>query len=462
MNIRDYTVDTTPAIDDEDDIVAGFGDDAAMQGENDKVFRVYFQNICGLKLQRSTQALVETVGFLQRFNASLVGLAETNINWKQFDTTSIVDNQLRLGFGHSRMSTNSSGLPSNSMYQAGYNLTVALGRWCGRKMDIGSDAPAGFSWIRLRGRRGRKITFITCYRVPQTSGANLGDTTSYIQQQTLLRLRGLPPDPREYSLAALTTLILERKQGGEEVVLMMDANERLQPDRGRMHKFLTETGLVDAMGVRHEIPTRTSVRGRFRIDYILVTPPLVCAIKRAGHLGIHDAIASDHCGIWVDFDSRQLFRGVTDSLGSTLADPFTAREIAKMDRYNEMVDKHLLATNVERRLDRLATITTNQAFIDEFEKISNDVDDAMRAGINKVRRRNVGYARSPELTKAASVVRFWRTQLRSVRNRIAMSKSAVKFAATHNLPQTVQPLQLVHRKLHEAWAALRLIQKATA
>ena len=445
----------------EDDIVTGFGDQVP-EGENANVFRLYFQNICGLKLQKSTNTLVETVGFLKQFDVSLVGLAETNINWRQSDTKTLVDSHLRLGFGHSRMSTNSSGLPSKNLYQAGGTLTAALGKWSGRKMDIGGDPEGGFSWIRLRGRKGRKITFITCYRVPQSSGAGLGDTTAFIQQQTLLRLRGVAADPREHALIALTSLVMERCQGGEEIVLMMDANERLLSEKGRLHKFMTETGLVDAIGYRHHNPPRTSLRGRYRIDYILVSPALVHSIVRAGHLGIHEAIMSDHSGIWVDFDSRKLFRGTTDSLGSTLADPFTAREIKKMDRYNEAVNSHLTATNVEHRLGRLNSTLSDHDFIELYERISNDVDDAMRAGINKVRRRNVGYARSPELTKAASFVRFWRTQLRAVRNRIALSKAARKFASTHGLPPTVQPQQIVFRRLHEAWAALRTIQRAAA
>ena len=252
----------------------------------------------------------------------------------------------------------------------------------------------------------------------------MGDTTAYVQQQTLLRLQGQPADPREHALLALTLLIAERRHGGEEVVLMMDANERLLPEKGRMHKFLTETGLVDAIGYKHSSPTRTCVRGRFRIDYILVSPALVGAILKAGHLGIHDAIMSDHCGIWVEFDGNSLFRGTTETMGSTQADPFTAREISKMDRYNEAVNNHLVATNVEKRLERLSEIKSQQEFIDTYEKINKDVDDAMRAGINKVRRKNVGYARSPELTKEVSIVRYWRKQLRALCNGLPMSKSA--------------------------------------
>lgn len=110
----------------------------------------------------------------------MVGFAETNTNWTQSDAKAVVDMHLRLGFGHARMATSSSGLRSNTMYQAGGTMTAVLGKWCGRKMDVGSDEVGCYSWIRLRGRKGRKITFVTCYRVSQSSGAGLGDNTTFV------------------------------------------------------------------------------------------------------------------------------------------------------------------------------------------------------------------------------------------------------------------------------------------
>ena len=133
-----------------------------------------------------------------------------------------------------------------------------------------------------------------------------------------------------------------------------------------------------------------------------------------------------------------------------------------MNKYNATVEKHLIATRVEFRLDKLGTIQTNSKFIEEYEKICNDVNDAMRAGINKVRRRNVGYARSPALTKSAEIVRFWRTQLRSMHNNVALSRATIKFAKNNDLPMTMQPKNTIFRQLQEAWASLRNIHKAAA
>ena len=176
---------------------------------------------------------------------------------------------------------------------------AALGRWCGRKMDAGSDDAGAFSWIRLRGRRGRRISFVTCYRVSQASAAGLEDNTAYVQQQTKLRLLGRRPDPREHALPALTEFIISRTAAGEEVVVAMDANESLRPCKGRLRSFLTDTGIVDVVGHRHAELPHTCIRSSARIDFIFVSPTLLPAVKKTGHIGIHDAIPSDHCGVWI-------------------------------------------------------------------------------------------------------------------------------------------------------------------
>ena len=64
-----------------------------------------------------------------------------------------------------------------------------------------------------------------------------------------------------------------------------------------------------------------------------------------------------------------------------------------MDRYVQAMELHLQANNVSRRLEKLETSAehmTERLFEEEFEKISRNVDDAMRYGINTVKRKNVG------------------------------------------------------------------------
>ena len=86
-HIGEYIYSSRQNVDASDDaIVQGCGDDPTPGAQHQDMFRIYYQNICGLKLQKSTNTLVETVGFLSQFRAALVGLVETNTNWKQVES----------------------------------------------------------------------------------------------------------------------------------------------------------------------------------------------------------------------------------------------------------------------------------------------------------------------------------------------------------------------------------------
>ena len=76
---------------------------------------------------------------MSSFDTALVGLAETHVNWQHHLPSDTVDTHLRLAFRNSRMMTSSSGLRSKSIFLPGGTLTAALGRWSGRKLDVGRD-----------------------------------------------------------------------------------------------------------------------------------------------------------------------------------------------------------------------------------------------------------------------------------------------------------------------------------
>ena len=110
-----------------------------------------------------------------------------------------------------------------------------------------------------------------------------------------MRLKGISGKPREYVLCSLQTFITSRTSIGEDIILKMDANEALR-ENGRMRDFLMSTGLMDVMDRHGEAP-RTCLRSQSRIDFIFTTPGLVSSVCKEGHIGVHDAITSDHAGI---------------------------------------------------------------------------------------------------------------------------------------------------------------------
>ena len=83
----------------------------------------------------------------------------------------------------------------------------------------------------------------------------------------------------------------------------------------------------------------------------------------------------------------------------------------------------------------------------------------MQAALKAAVRPNVGFARSPALTDAASIVRYWRHQLSANRNRIGLSTCLKVFAVKHDLPVSIQSKAVIFTHLHAAWTDLRAVQR---
>ena len=139
------------------------------------------------------------------------------------------------------------------------------------------------------------------------------------------------------------------------------------------------------------------------------------------------------------------------------------RETVKLEKFTTALEDHLSAKKVETRLKTLRRIECEDGFADEnyialYESIATDVDSAMQAGINAAKRANVGYAQSPALTEAASLVRYWRTLLSAGCNTIGLSAVTLEFGRRHNLPTTVPGANIINTNLHGAWEHLRKVQ----
>ena len=84
----------------------------------------------------------------------------------------------------------------------------------------------------------------------------------------------------------------------------------------------------------------------------------------------------------------------------------------------------------------------------------------MQAGINAAKQANVGYARSPALTEAASLVRYWRTLLSARRNHIGLSAATINYVCRHNLPTTVPGISIINKHLHGSWSVGTSVKSA--
>eukprot|EP00957_Ditylum_brightwellii_P108712 8292384-Ditylum_brightwellii.AAC.1 len=91
----------------------------------------------------------------------------------------------------------------------------------------------------------------------------------------------------------------------EELIIGIDANDtdRATTDFRRLSK---QCDLVDVFTHLHpdETPPHTYQRGGNRIDYILITPALIPALRSTGFLPFNIPFMSDHGSAYADFDEE--------------------------------------------------------------------------------------------------------------------------------------------------------------
>ena len=69
-----------------------------------------------------------------------------------------------------------------SSWKPGGTLVGISGRWASRAESSGSDYMGHWSWIDIRGGKGKMIKVISTYRVSQGNISQAGETTSCQQQ----------------------------------------------------------------------------------------------------------------------------------------------------------------------------------------------------------------------------------------------------------------------------------------
>ena len=104
----------------------------------------------------------------------------------------------------------------------------------------------------------------------------------------------------------LTKQIKNWQKEGQDIILMLDANEPMNKGTQGMAHLATECNLTDVYATRNKATKEqaTYARGTKRINFILISAKLLPAVTQAGALAFYDGIESDHRGIFVNFDEK--------------------------------------------------------------------------------------------------------------------------------------------------------------
>ena len=168
----------------------------------------------------------------------------------------------------------SSSTVCSNPYKPGGTLTVYDGNWSGRiTRGVDPHKLGRWSFITILGRNLRKLTIITGYRVYRgQSNSNVGMSTTYMQQETIIRKNGCRTPPQEMFIVDLQSFIEGKISEGHEILLNLDTNEEWDMDGSRIHEMAMEVNLYD---IAKEInpngvpATYTRANSSTRIDFML-------------------------------------------------------------------------------------------------------------------------------------------------------------------------------------------------
>ena len=170
-------------------------------------------------------------------DVDFVSLSETKLNNDNVYVKQSLTNIIESHSSNAKVCvTNTPGYGKDTCSQPGGVMSIAIGNLKGRYAGMGCDNLGRYNWMRFCGRK-RTLKIYTFYRVSQSSGVGLGDTTAYVQQYNILNRSGSTlgegndsrnkrhiGNPRENIINSLTQDVTKDVHKGEFVIILGDLN----------------------------------------------------------------------------------------------------------------------------------------------------------------------------------------------------------------------------------------------
>jgi hypothetical protein len=195
-----------------------FGDDIHEPWDGQTIL---FHNINGLKDKTNWFQILLTMKELQ---VDIFGFAETNQQMNRGGKYKWTD-LIRRHYYYSRTVHSESKVITDMNYKPGGTISTITGKWQARVTELGQDSRGLGRWTFIKiSSKKRSIIIITAYR-PCVSQ---GPSTTWIQQWSLLREEGeVNPDPIKCFYRDIEQQLMQWKENGYEIILMIDANESI-------------------------------------------------------------------------------------------------------------------------------------------------------------------------------------------------------------------------------------------
>jgi len=340
------------------------GDVMGPKGEG--VFRLYCQNLNGIKLDALGGDFAELCYLANEVQSDVLGVTEHNLDNTQYRVTSRMhETRTRiLGATQTKLSMASTPITMRQQYKPGGTLMLANGSIMTRMIESGTDEMGRWSYQVFAGKLSRRVTVVTAYQVGGNSSIHSlqGKRTARAQQASLLMQRNETEiDPRKHFCSDLKKFLQGHLSSGDnnEAIVMGDFNEVFGNDTSGITALFTSLNFTDLMYQRHGTrDVATYARGKTRIDFAFATPTAASCIIACGYEPFNFRMFSDHRAFFLDFDSSRLFGSETSKMASANKRDIQSKSPAQVTVYIESLYQMLSDRNVMDRASALSECTT--------------------------------------------------------------------------------------------------------
>jgi hypothetical protein len=391
--------------------------------KNPEHFRCYLQNPNCISPRDDFVDFRYLCQALFSHDVDLFGLPESGLDWKQHEPRNKCRQILDDFWQHARLITSTSDIPCESFTQYGGTCTGVTGKWSGRILDQGMDSHGlgRWSYVRIHGKNGREVLIATVYQACKAHYDSIGPNTAYAQQWHLLRQSGdTKPNPRKRFITDLDAFLAPHHAAGTEILLMGDFNETLGDSLQGLDSIINKYNLLDLLPYHHGMDgeVETYSRGTKRLDYAFGTQELAESIVRIGITPYNFVVASDHRGLFIDFDVDAFLGGDPSHLMSPALRGIKSNSPKQCRKYVEALTKYLTDHKVFERATRIQTQTDEKGLTPRLARKWERIDrDLLRACLHAERltRCRDRPAWSPKLHHASMIVAYWKITLSSLR-----------------------------------------------
>lgn len=395
--------------------------------------------------------------------ASIVGLTETNVDWKHRDCYHQCRSIFQRYWTRIGMTTSSSDWRFGRVYQPGGTATIVGSPWAGRTKTHNDTSGLGrWSISYLTGRCNSRVAIITAYRA--TGNKHKGPFTAFSQQQSILRERDIEIAPDELFYRDLGSLVKKLKEDSYSVILMMDANDSMERTSSRLNKWTRDCELLDPHTYLHGVENQpaTFIGGSTRIDYILVTPDIIHYINKAGILPFNGYYESDHRALFIDIDLHRVLRGMPHDPIARDQRAISSKIPWKVEKYQKFLHKACTESNIFSRAkqfeEKYAHTQLTPSLHQELEQIDAELT-AIQLEAERLCRAKRHYPWSPLLKECNNRIRYWRLWIREIRRHKDYGAARAAIEVTFDLPTAIPTIREAKNQLRQALQAIYAVQK---